>query len=67
MHDGHDSSVAVSRLSAKEVEAFGRPLDYSGNKLWDLVNRRSEPPDPDLVGVVELLRGCWRGEQERRT
>ncbi len=56
-----------SRLSQKEVEAFGKLLDCCDNELWDLVNRRSEPADPDLVGVVELLRGCWRGEQERRT
>ena len=56
-----------SKLSDKEVEAFNRLLDYSDKKLWELVSRRSEPGDPDLVGVVELLRGCRRGEQERRT
>ena len=56
-----------TRLSQKEVEAFGRLLDYGDKELWDLVSRRSEPADPDLVGVVELLRGCRRGEQERRT
>ena len=56
-----------SRLSEKEVEAFGKLLDYGDNELWDLVSRRSEPADPDLVEVVELLRSCWRGEQERRT
>jgi antitoxin CptB len=56
-----------TRLSQKEVEAFGKLLDYGDKELWDLVSRRSEPADPDLVGVVELLRGCRRGEQERRT
>ena len=56
-----------SRLSDKEVEAFGTLLDCGDNELWDLVSRRREPGDPDLVGVVELLRSCWRGEQERRT
>ena len=55
-----------SRLSEKEVEAFGKLLDYCDNELWGLVNRRSEPADPDLGGVVELLRSCWRGERERR-
>ena len=55
------------KLSEQEVEAFSRLLDYGDNELWDLVSRRSEPGDPDLVEVVELLRSCWRGEQERRT
>jgi len=56
-----------SRLSEHEVEAFGKLLAYGDKELWDLVSRHSEPSDPDLVGVVELLRGCRRGEQERRT
>ena len=51
------------KLSEREVEAFSRLLDYGDNELWDLVGRRSEPGDPDLVEVVELLRSCWRGEQ----
>lgn len=55
-----------SRLSEKEVEAFGKLLDYGDNELWDLVSRRREPGNPELAGVVELLRSCWRGEQERR-
>ena len=50
------------RLSEREVEAFSRLLDYGDNELWDLVSRRSEPGDPDLVEVVALLRSCWRGE-----
>lgn len=52
-----------AKLSAQEAEAFGKLLDYGDKKLWDLVSRRSEPGDPDLVEVVELLRSCWRGEQ----
>ena len=58
--------VYGTRLSEKEAEAFGKLLEYGDKELWDLVSRRSEPADPDLVGVVELLRGCRRGEQERR-
>lgn len=52
-----------SRMSEKEVEAFGKLLDYGDKELWDLVSRRSEPADPDLVGVVERLRSCRRGGQ----
>ena len=55
-----------AQLTEEQAEAFGRLLDFGDNELWDLVTRRSEPADPDLVGVVELLRGCWRGQQERR-
>ena len=56
-----------AQLSDKQAEAFARLLERSDNELWNLVTRRSEPADPGLVGVVELLRGCWRGQQERRT
>ena len=52
-----------SRLTQKQVKAFARLLDCGDKELWDLVVRRSEPGDPDLVEVVELLRSCWRGEQ----
>ena len=52
-----------SRLSDKQVNAFGRLLDSGDKELWDLVVRRSVPGDPDLVEVVELLRSCWRGER----
>jgi len=52
-----------SRLSDKQVNAFGRLLDFGDKELWDLVVRRSVPGDPDLVEVVELLRSCWRGER----
>ena len=52
-----------SRLSEKQVKAFGSLLDSGDKELRDLVVRRSEPGDPDLVEVVELLRSCWRGEQ----
>jgi len=51
-----------ARLSLKDVVAFERLLDYGDKELWDLMSRRSEPADSDLVGVVELLRGCMRGE-----
>ena len=56
-----------SRLSDRQAKAFGRLLDCGDKELFDLVIRRSEPGDPDLVEVVELLRSCWRGEQHRRT
>lgn len=55
-----------SRLTQKQGQAFGRLLDYGDKELWDLVIQRSEPGDPDLVEMVELLRSCWRGEQQRR-
>jgi len=56
-----------SQLSEKEVEAFGKLLDYCDNELWDRVSRRGEPAHRDLAGVAELLRACRRGEQERCT
>ena len=52
-----------SHLTEKQVQAFERLLDYGDKELLDLVVRRSEPGDPGLVEVVELLRSCWRGEQ----
>ena len=59
--------VYGTKLSAGQLEAFSKLLDLGDKQIWDLVSRRREPGDPDLVGVVELLRSCWRGEQERRT
>jgi antitoxin CptB len=53
-------------LSAGQLEAFNRLLDLEDKQIWDLVSRRREPGDPELAGVVELLRSCWRGERERR-
>ena len=54
-------------LSAEQFEAFDRLLDLEDKQIWDLVSGKRKPRDPALTGVVELLRGCWRGEQERRT
>jgi antitoxin CptB len=51
-----------SQLTQKQAEAFGRLLDYGDKELWDLVVQRSEPGDPELADVVELLRSCWRSE-----
>lgn len=51
-----------SRLTQRQVQAFEKLLDYGDKELWDLVARRSEPGDPDLKEVMELLRGCWRGD-----
>jgi len=54
-------------LSAAQLDAFNRLLDLEDKQIWELVSRRREPADPGLVEVVDMLRGCWRGEQERRT
>ena len=59
--------VYGTKLSVGQLEAFSKLLDLEDKQIWDLVSRRHEPGDPDLVEVVELLRSCWRGEQERRT
>ena len=53
-------------LSAGQLEAFNRLLDLEDKQIWDLVSGRREAGDPGLIEVVELLRGCRRGEQERR-
>ena len=53
-------------LSVGQLEAFNRLLDLEDKQIWDLVSRRREAGDPGLAEVVALLRGCRRGEQERR-
>lgn len=50
-----------AQLSDVDAAAFRTLLDYGDKALWELVTRRSEPADPDLLGVVELLRSCRRG------
>ena len=50
----------AAQLSAQDIAAFTKLLDYGDKALWDLVTRRREPRDPDLLGVVELLRSCRR-------
>jgi len=52
----------AAQLSEVDTAAFRKLLDYGDKALWALVNRRSEPADPDLLGVVELLRSCRRAE-----
>lgn len=59
--------VYGTKLSAGQLEAFSKLLDLEDKQIRDLVSRRREPGDRDLAEVVELLRSCWRGEQERRT
>ena len=59
--------VHGTKLSAGQLEAFNKLLDLEDKQIWDLVSGRREAGDPGLVEVVELLRGCWRGERERRT
>ena len=56
-----------TKLSQGQLEAFNRLLDLQDKQIWDLVSRRREPEDPGLAEVVELLRGCWRSEQEPGT
>ena len=56
-----------SNLSAGQLEAFNRLLDLEDKQIWDLVSRRREAGEPGLTEVVELLRGCSRGEETRRT
>ncbi|OGA13786.1 MAG: hypothetical protein A3H32_08540 [Betaproteobacteria bacterium RIFCSPLOWO2_02_FULL_63_19] len=56
-----------AQLSEPDTDAFSKLLDYGDKALWELVTRRSEPADPDLLRVVELLRSCRRGNETRRT
>ena len=59
--------VYGTQLSVGQLESLNKLLDLEDKQIWDLVSRRRETGDPELVEVVELLRGCWRGQQERRT
>lgn len=53
--------VYGARLTEAQVRAFEQLLEFGDKKLWDLVVRRSEPGDPELDEVMEMLRSCWRG------
>jgi antitoxin CptB len=46
----------LAKLPANERTAFARMLDASDNDLWDWISARSEPPDPQLTGLVRRLR-----------
>ncbi|MCC7080078.1 MAG: succinate dehydrogenase assembly factor 2 [Burkholderiales bacterium] len=46
----------LDRLSAPEQVLLSRLLDADDNDLWDWVSARSDPPDPELCGLVQRLR-----------
>ena len=51
-----------TQLSDTDAAAFMKLLDHGDKALWELVTGRSQPADPALIAVVELLRSCRRGE-----
>ena len=53
---GAFAGETLEHLSAAELAQFARLLDASDNDLWDWVSARSEPPEPELAGLVRRLR-----------
>jgi succinate dehydrogenase flavin-adding protein (antitoxin of CptAB toxin-antitoxin module) len=43
-------------LSAADIAALDRLLDYSDNDLWDIVSGRMEPGDVSLLPLIGCLR-----------
>jgi antitoxin CptB len=43
-------------LTEDDVALLDRLLDLPDNELWDLIARRTEPADPSLVPLLEVLR-----------
>ena len=46
----------LETLPDEELGRFARLLDYPDNDLWDWVSARSDPPDPEMAGLVRRLR-----------
>lgn len=42
-------------LSPAELATFKRLLDWPDNDLWDLLNGKTPPPDPDSAALVRLF------------
>lgn len=45
-------------LSGAGMSAFAKLLELDDNDLRDLISGRAEVGDPDLAGIVRLLREC---------
>ena len=45
-------------ITADEVAALERLLEFGDNELWNLVSGRAEPDDPALRPLVAALRGA---------
>jgi antitoxin CptB len=43
-------------LNDDEVAALDRLLDLPDNALWDLIAGRTEPDDPSIAPLLEVLR-----------
>lgn len=52
-------------LDEKSEAALTRLLALEDHDLWDLVNGRKETSDPELTGLVEVLRSTCNAAQPR--
>jgi len=45
----------LENLSPEELATFKRLLDYPDNDLWDLINGKVAPPDPESARIIKLF------------
>jgi len=45
----------LQRLSAREVAAFQRLLQYPDNDLWALATGKQAAPDPETASIIKLF------------
>jgi antitoxin CptB len=45
----------LENLSPAEMAVFKRLLGYPDNDLWDLINGKTTPPDPELARIIRLF------------
>ena len=45
----------VEGLSAADMKAFRRLLEYPDNDLWDIVSGKIPPPDPEAATIIRMF------------
>jgi antitoxin CptB len=51
----------LSTLSATDRERYARLLEHDDWDIFDWVQRRSEPADPELAAIVAIIRSASAG------
>jgi len=49
-------TACYEELNAAQKRAYGALLDCDDHDVWDWLQRRSVPPDPDLAALIEVIR-----------